>query len=90
MDPFEELKDVAEKQSKEGEFPSWLLADVVDIADNRERYGGGIHLVELLVAQIANYDTYAGAGCFDSSVSAATIEATIKEIRNYPPKSKVA
>jgi hypothetical protein len=80
MDPFVELRAVANQQSEEGEFPSWLLADVLDIANDPERCADRSHLVELLLTQIENLDSYAGAGCFDASVSAETIQATIRQI----------
>ncbi|WP_349256662.1 GSU3529 family protein [Geomonas sp.] len=38
--------------------------------------------MELLLAQVRDYDTYAGAGCFDSSVTAEAIKRTLQLIRN--------
>jgi len=80
MDLFEELRGAAVQQNEEAEFPSWLLADVLDIANRPDSYADRIHLVELLLAQIRNFDSYAGTGCFDSSVSADTISGTIRRI----------
>jgi hypothetical protein len=82
MDPFEQLRAVALKQSMEGEFPVWLLADVLTIVDNPECYADKVHLVEILIAQIGDYDPYAGAGCFGTSVDAGMIQATIHQIRH--------
>jgi hypothetical protein len=65
---------------EEDEFPTWLLTDILAIADKPERYIDKVHLVELLITQIGNFDAYAGAGCFDTSVSAETIGATIRQI----------
>lgn len=80
MDLFEELRVVAHRQSEEADFPGWLLADVLDIAGDPRRFADRTDLVRLLVTQIADFDCYAGAGCFDSSVSADTIGATIRKI----------
>ena len=80
MDPFEELRKVALQQSEEGEFPGWLLADVMVIADSPERYADKVHLVEILITQIGNFDLYAGTGCFDNSVGVETIRATIRQL----------
>ncbi len=88
-DTFEELRTVATRQNEEGEFPTWLMADIMDIADGPERYADKVHLVEALITQISNFDPYAGAGCFDTSVGAGcfdtsvgaeTIGATIRQI----------
>ena len=82
MELFERLRTVALQQNLSGEFPDWLLAEVVAIADRPERYADSITLVEMLVEQIGDFDPYAGSGCFDSSVAAGTIQATIRKILN--------
>jgi len=82
MDPFEELRDIAVRQNLVGEFPSWLLADVLGIADAPDRYGSSTPLIETLIAQIKDYDPYAGAGCFDTSVGIGAIQATIRQIES--------
>lgn len=81
MDLFEELRAVALKQSREGEFPVWLLADVLEIANTPARYADKVRLVETLVVQIADYDPYAGTGCFGTAVDAGTIQATLHQIQ---------
>lgn len=81
MYPFENLRIVVIEQNLVGEFPEWLLADVLDIADNPEKYGDNIPLIEKLIAQINEYDPFAGAGCFDSSVGIEAIQATIGKIK---------
>ncbi len=80
MNLFEELRTVALKQSEVGEFPTWLMADVMIIASDPEQYAYKADLVETLITQIINYDPYAGAGCFDTSVGAEAVRATIRKI----------
>jgi len=80
MDPFTRVVAAAERQSEEGDFPSWLLADIRRIASDPETYAGKVALIELLIRQVDDFDSYAGAGCFDTSVSAGTIQATLREI----------
>jgi hypothetical protein len=82
MDLFDKLRTVALQQNLSGEFPTWLLAEVLVIADRPERYAGKIHLVEMLVTQVSDFDPYAGTGCFDTSVGAGTIQTTIRQIVN--------
>lgn len=74
---FEELRSTAIRQSEEGDFPLWLLADVLEIADNHEIYAHHCGVLELLLAQIHDFDSFAGVGCFDSSTSADTIRRTV-------------
>jgi len=80
MDQFEKLRAVALQQDLSGEFPTWLLAEVMVIAVAPEQYADKIHLVELLTTQISNFDPYAGVGCFETSSSAETIRTTIRQI----------
>lgn len=81
MKIFEELKAVAVRRHEEAGFPSWLVAEVVDIAADPGRNSERSDLIQLLLAQIKEFDPYAGSGCFDESVSADTIGATIGRIK---------
>lgn len=80
MDPFEELRIIAIRQNTSWDFPSWLMADVLSIADSPEKYGDTVLLVEKLIDQINEYDPFAGTGCFDTSVGIEAIQATIRKI----------
>ena len=81
MEQFEQLRAAAILHNREGEFPSWLLSDVIEIADHPELYADKAHLIELLQAQIEEFDSYAGAGCFNASIGPGTIRATVGQIR---------
>ncbi len=81
MDLFGELKAAAVSKNEEGDFPDWLLARVLEVANAPELHGDRHELVELLLAQVRDYDAYAGAGCFDASVTAETIDRTLRLIR---------
>lgn len=80
MDIFEELRAVAVQQSEEADFPLWLLQQVLELADNPELYSDAHGTVELLLSQLKDFDAFAGAGCFDTSVSADTIGRTLRLI----------
>ncbi len=82
MDLFEELRAILLLQSEEGEFPTWLTADVMVIAGDPERFMDKSHLIGTPIAQIRDFDPYAGAGCFAIAVSAETIQATIRTIHS--------
>jgi hypothetical protein len=80
MSCFDELRAVATRQNQVGDFPDWLLKEVLEIPDNQ-----GQHYVEslvtLLASQIEDYDSFAGSGCFGEAVSDETIQTTIRKIR---------
>ena len=80
MELFEKLRAIALQQNLSGEFPSWLLGDIIAITDAPEPYADKLHLVELLIAQISNFDLYAGTGCFGDSVGVETIQSTIRQL----------
>ena len=80
MDAFTELKTIVTRLNEEGEFPTWLMTDILAIAGDPVRYADKVHLIEQLITQVDNFDAYAGAGCFDTSVSAETIKITVQQI----------
>ena len=82
MELFDRLREKAVKEHRSGEFPSWLLAEVLVIADRPDLYRDKADLVQMLIMQIGDFDPYAGAGCFGDSVGAETIRATIGRIVN--------
>ena len=79
-DLFERLRAEALQQSMGGEFPDLLLADILKIADNPDRYVDKVHVVETLITQIGDFDPYAGTGCFGPSVGPDAIRMTIRQI----------
>jgi hypothetical protein len=80
MDLFEKLRAVALQQSMGGEFPDWLLEDILKIADTPDSHADKGHLIETLIMQIGDFDPYAGTGCFDNSVGPDAIRTTIRQI----------
>lgn len=80
MDLFKKLRAVALQQNLSGEFPSWLMDEILAIADKPEQYKDRERFVEKLISQIGDYDPYAGAGCFDTSVGVDTIRSTLRRV----------
>ena len=80
MTLFDDLKQAALLQHEQGDFPSWLLVDVLDVANNPDRYEGKEHLVEMLLRQVREYDPYAGSGCFDTSSGAEDIRRMLRQL----------
>lgn len=79
-DIFNGLKTAISRLREDGEFPVWLLKNMQAIAESPDRYADSAELVALLIRQAEKYDPYAGAGCFDMSVGADAIAATLKKI----------
>ncbi len=63
MTIFDELKQVVDEQYEHGELPKWLADPVYELLANQEQYSDKEYLVELLTAQLREYDVYAEAGC---------------------------
>ena len=83
MDLSQQLMAVAQQQGDEGELPVWLLSEILTIAENADLINEHSPLIETLIEQIRNFDPYAGAGCFDTSVNAESIQRTIQQIKAY-------
>lgn len=80
MNLFEKLRAVALQQSMGGEFPDWLLEDILKIADAPDSHADKVDLIETLITQIGDFDPYAGTGCFGNSVGADAIRTTIRQV----------
>ncbi len=80
MELFERLAAAAKRQGEEADLPSWLLAGILDIAGSPGHHAAAPELIELLLKQVENFDSYAGAGCFGDAASAGTIQATLRRI----------
>jgi hypothetical protein len=75
---FKELKDAVTHQYEHGELPKWLAEPALDVADNPERYSEKEHLIEILIAQVNDYDVYAEAGCCKWAYDHEDIARTLK------------
>lgn len=80
MTLFEELRQAVLHQHDQGDFPEWILADILEIADNPERHASREQLVRDLIEQIRGYDPYAGAGCFSASYDIEAIRRSMQLI----------
>lgn len=63
MDIFDELQQVVTEQYEHGELPKWLADPIYELLSKRGEYQDKGYLVELLTAQLKEYDVYAEAGC---------------------------
>ncbi len=60
---FRELEEATIDQYDNKDLPKWLADPVFEVARNPAKYQGKEYLVEILVAQVREYDIYAETGC---------------------------
>ncbi|GFO70843.1 hypothetical protein GMLC_44220 [Geomonas limicola] len=80
LEQLELLRSTARELRQADEFPTWLLSEFEAILEHPDRYTREAALLERLLAEIRDYDPYAGMGCFGGGTSTATIQATLREI----------
>lgn len=78
MTVFEELEQATLAQSEQGELPHWLADPALAVARSPERYAGKEYLVEILVAQVREYDPYAETGCCKWAYDHEDIKRTLR------------
>jgi len=63
MSVFDELEKATTQQYHHGDLPKWLADPVLSVARSPQQYQEKEYLVEILLAQVLEYDVYAEAGC---------------------------
>ena len=81
MDVFLELAEETRRQYEEGDLPKWLADPLLAVSAAPERYAGKEYLVELLVAQVREYDVYAEAGCCKWAFDHEDIKRTLRWLK---------
>ena len=81
MDLFKELEDATNQQYFEGDLPKWLAEPVLAIARSPEQYNGKEYLVEILLAQVREYDVYAETGCCKWAYDHEDIARTLRWLK---------
>ena len=64
------------------DLPETVTDQIVRLAQLPERLAGRGHLLQTLLDQLADYDPYAGVGCFGSGTTLEQIRQTLAEIRS--------
>jgi len=80
---FDELRQEILHQQEQGDFPEWIVADILAIAGRPELYMHREEHVRALIDQIRGYDPYAGAGCFSTSCNLETIRRTLHRLSPF-------
>jgi len=77
---MEELRRAARQQHEEGDLPEDLLGEILETLDKVETDTVDDQLLQQLIEQIRDYDSYAGAGCFSTSFGPEDIRRTLKKL----------
>ena len=81
MNLFEELESAARKQLREGDLPQWLADPVLEVAHHPERFQQKEYLVEMLLDQVSNFDTYGEAGCCKWAFDHEDVKRTLDRLK---------
>ena len=84
MDAFKRLEAAIRLQSDEGELPDFLRQPLLSLVANPERFMEKSEILERLIHQVENFDTYAGAGCFADSYGPEDILKTLMQLTVDP------
>jgi hypothetical protein len=71
-DIFRELEEVTVEQYDHHDLPKWLADPVLMVARSPELYQGKEYLVEILSAQVREYDVYAEAAAVSGPTTMKT------------------
>lgn len=77
-DIFKELEEVTIEQYDHHDLPKWLAEPVLKVARSPENHQGKEYLVEILVAQVREYDIYAETGCCKWAYDHEDIKRTLR------------
>ena len=80
MDIFDELEEATNYQLAHGDLPVWLAEPVLEVARSRDKYRDKEYLIELLLMQVREYDTYAEAGCCKWAFDWEDIKRSLKKL----------
>ena len=83
MDIFDELEEATRYQLEHGDLQLWLAEPILEISRNREKYRTREYLVEILVMQVKEYDTYAESGCCKWAFDSEDIKRSLKKLKEY-------
>ncbi|ADU65684.1 hypothetical protein LGV61_04155 [Desulfurispirillum indicum] len=83
MSVFEDLRAALQRRSDAGEFPDFLYGPVKSIAESPDTYGDREEIVETLLMQVDEYETYAESGCCKTAFDSEDIKVTLKRL-GYP------
>ncbi|MBB5021417.1 GSU3529 family protein [Desulfurispira natronophila] len=80
MSVFEELEQTLQYKWEHEDFPDFLVEAVRSVACNPEVYGDREEIVETLLMQVEEYETYAESGCCKTAFDSEDIKVTLQRL----------
>lgn len=77
---FDELAAALREQEQSEEFPLFLFPTLWHIANNPEQYADREPIVETLLMQVQEYETYAESGCCKTAFDSEDIKVTLRRL----------
>ena len=84
MDLFQQLEKAVLAQHHTAELPDLLVAPLLSVAQNPEKFTDRTPDIALLLLQVEHFDTYAGTGCFGESYGPEDILRTLMKLSVTP------
>jgi hypothetical protein len=80
MDLFSRLAAAVKQQHSEGELPDFMLAPLLQVAEHPERFADKTALVEELLEEVEQYETYSNVCCEKIGFSLEDLQRTLKRL----------
>lgn len=80
MDLFSRLAETTLRQNQHGELPDFVVPLLLQVARQPEKFAGREGLVELLLQEVEEYDTYSNVCCEKIGFSLEDIHRTLDHL----------
>jgi len=80
MSIFERLAEATLRENWDGEIPDYIVPHLLDVAQHPEQHADQEWMVELLLMQVEDFDTYAESGCCKTAFSIEDIYMSLRRL----------
>lgn len=80
MELFSRLAEATLRQNREGELPDFIVPLLLEVAQHPERFSDRQSLVELLLQEVEEYETYSNVCCEKIGFSLEDIHVTLDRL----------
>ncbi len=80
MSVFERLAKATLRENQNGEIPDYIVPHLLEVAQHSENYTDREWVVEILLMQVEDYDTYAESGCCKTAFSIEDIYTSLARL----------
>jgi len=80
MDLFSRLAETTLRQNQQGELPDFVVPLLMQVARHPETFAGRETLVELLLQEVEEYETYSNVCCEKIGFSLEDIHVTLDRL----------